>query len=51
MVVATGLHVAQKRPTALAAEIAETEQTTREMIGETPLGDVPTLGVWRETYR
>ncbi len=51
MVVATGLRVAQERPAALAAAIALAEQTTRLAIGETPLGDVPTLGVWRETYR
>lgn len=51
MVVATGLRIAPERPAALADEIAAAEQATRLAIGEMPLGDVPELGIWRETYR
>lgn len=51
MVVATGLHIVPDRPPALAEAIAEAEQSTHQAIGEMPLGDVPELGVWRETYR
>lgn len=51
MVVATGLHITQERPEKLSSEISQAEQATRLAIGETPLGDVPELGVWREVYR
>jgi DNA/RNA-binding domain of Phe-tRNA-synthetase-like protein len=51
MVVATGLRIIQERSDKLAAEIAQVEQATRLAIGETPLGDVPDLGIWREVYR
>lgn len=51
MVVSTGLRITSNRPAALAQQIAEAERETRQAIGETPLGDVPELGVWRETYR
>jgi DNA/RNA-binding domain of Phe-tRNA-synthetase-like protein len=52
MVVATGLHIETERPALLEQQIAQAEQATRQAIGEdTPLGDVPELGIWRETYR
>jgi DNA/RNA-binding domain of Phe-tRNA-synthetase-like protein len=52
MVVATGMRIETERPAALERQIAEAERATRLAIGEeTPLGDVPELGVWRETYR
>ncbi len=52
MVVATGLRIETERPPTLEQLIAQAEQATRQAIGaETPLGDVPELGIWRETYR
>lgn len=51
MVVAVGLRISPERLAALEAQIAEAERATRLAIGEAPLGDVPELGVWRETYR
>jgi DNA/RNA-binding domain of Phe-tRNA-synthetase-like protein len=51
MVVATGLRIAPERPASLQAQIAQAEQSTREVVGESPLGDIPELGIWRETYK
>lgn len=50
-IIATGLRIAPERPATLDGQIAEAERATRQAIGETPLGDIPELGVWRETYR
>lgn len=52
MLVATNLRITPERPAALERQIAEAEQAIRREIGEeTPLGDIPELGIWRETYR
>ena len=51
MVVATGLRITTERSDALAAVIAEAERATQRAIGDAPLGDIPELGIWRETYR
>ena len=51
MVVATGLRITTERSDALAAVIAEAERATQRAIGDAPLGDIPELGAWRETYR
>jgi DNA/RNA-binding domain of Phe-tRNA-synthetase-like protein len=52
MVVTTGLRIETERPATLEEQIAQVERDTRQAIGtETPLGDVPELGIWRETYR
>ena len=51
MVVATGLRITLDRPGALATLISDEERQTRHTIGDTPLGDIPELGIWRETYR
>jgi DNA/RNA-binding domain of Phe-tRNA-synthetase-like protein len=51
MVVATGLCIEIERPESLQSQIAEVERSTRETIGDLPLGDVPELGIWRETYK
>jgi DNA/RNA-binding domain of Phe-tRNA-synthetase-like protein len=51
MLVATAMRIPDGRPEALAREIATTEQATRLAIGETPLGEVVELGIWRGTYR
>lgn len=52
MVVATEMRVTAERPADLERQIAEAEQVIRQVIGEeTPLGDVPELGIWREVYR
>lgn len=51
MVVADGLRVTTERPAALATLIADEERATQRAIGDAPLGDIPELGVWRETYR
>lgn len=51
MVVADGLRITPERPAALATLIADEEQATQQAIGDAPLGDIPELGAWRETYR
>jgi DNA/RNA-binding domain of Phe-tRNA-synthetase-like protein len=51
MVVATGLHIASERPESLQNQIAEAQRSIRDAIGDFPLGDVPELGIWRETYK
>lgn len=51
VVVASGLRIATERPATLDERIAQTERETRQALSETPLGDVPELGAWRETYR
>ena len=51
MVVADGLRITAERLAALATLIADEERATQRAIGDAPLGDIPELGVWRETYR
>ena len=51
VVVAIGLRIEAERPAILDEQIAQAERDTRQALGETPLGDVPELGAWRETYR
>ena len=51
VVIAAGLCIAPERPDMLDTRIAKVERETRQTIGETPLGEVPELGIWRETYR
>ncbi|HET8907340.1 MAG TPA: phenylalanine--tRNA ligase beta subunit-related protein [Ktedonobacterales bacterium] len=51
MVVATGLRINSGRPESLQAQITEVERSIRDTIGDLPLGDVPELGIWRETYK
>jgi DNA/RNA-binding domain of Phe-tRNA-synthetase-like protein len=52
MVLATGLRIEAGRPMTLVQQISQAERVTRQAIGvDMPLGDVPALGIWRETYR